>query len=312
MSGIRLDRDSDMLLEESAVISGARPGAAEHPAQAVQRADSAPALQTQQRRVSDQMTPPQPHHHHSQQQQQQQQPPRSSSGRSRTPLRRQSSSGVSTAAAANACTTAYTTPTAGGGGSVLRTTPVTAAKLRGIAGGAAAVVVNKTPPGRLSILNDQPCTDQRWAHADQSRRCGATATAVQHAKHGNSAVGSTEGGSTNPSPLPPAKWSGEDVRRWVCEVAGGQFRAAAAALPPSVDGKAFTRFPEARFKQLFGVDDAAARRGKALYEHFRDEVRSHSAQRMQAAREVAGECSVDTSSGMGGRRRSAGAWMVRS
>ncbi|KAI8471921.1 MAG: hypothetical protein J3K34DRAFT_520125 [Monoraphidium minutum] len=87
--------------------------------------------------------------------------------------------------------------------------------------------------------------------------------------------------------LPPAKWSAGDVRAWLGAVGGGRYQAAAAALPASVDGKALTRFPELRFKQLFGSDDAAARRGRALFELFRDEVRAHSAARLEQAQAVA-------------------------
>jgi hypothetical protein len=101
-------------------------------------------------------------------------------------------------------------------------------------------------------------------------------------------------------PPPPARWSPEEVRKWVTEVGGGRFKAATAALPPHVDGKALSRFPEVRFKQLFGQDDAAARRGRALYELFRDEVRAHSAQRMAAAREIAAEAAEAAAAAGGG------------
>ncbi|KIZ05126.1 kinesin-13 [Monoraphidium neglectum] len=112
------------------------------------------------------------------------------------------------------------------------------------------------------------------------------------------------------SPCASAKWSPGEVRRWVCEAGGGRFQAAAAALPPSVDGKAFTRFPEVRFKQLFGSDGAAAKRGHALYELFREEVRAHSAQRLGQAQAQAGrDVGPQADSGAAGRRRqSGGSW----
>ena len=92
------------------------------------------------------------------------------------------------------------------------------------------------------------------------------------------------------SPLlapPPAKWTAAEARRWVATVDGGRFRAAAAALPAAVDGRALARFPEHRFKQLFGADEAAARRGRALFARLRAELRAGRERRLAAAREAA-------------------------
>jgi hypothetical protein len=45
-----------------------------------------------------------------------------------------------------------------------------------------------------------------------------------------------------------------------------RYAAAAKQLPSTVDGKALSRMPEYRFKQLCNDDE---KRGHALYEHFR-------------------------------------------
>lgn len=82
----------------------------------------------------------------------------------------------------------------------------------------------------------------------------------------------------------PLKWTAGDVAAWMTKAGKGAYAEAAKKLPAGVDGKALSRMPALRFKQMCGGDEE---KGRALYELFREEVRSASRQRIKAAQEAA-------------------------
>ncbi|GBF99369.1 hypothetical protein Rsub_12173 [Raphidocelis subcapitata] len=289
MAGLAaLDRDSDMLLEETD-LAAARPRAAplcapdggELPSirggsggGAAQQTPPPPPQQQHQRQL--------PHHHHNQHPHHHQHPAGAAadggrSGRwgSAAPLGQRPSPGY------------YRSSSGGGGGG------------SGSGGGlglgprAAHHSASRTPLGGRLFTPPDSGRQGRGCDYDQQPFAPGAPRPSPHTPHyglAGSARAAVAPDEAAPSPLPPVKWSPAEVRHWVCEVGGGRFRAAAAALPPSVDGKALSRFPELRFKQLFGGEDAAtaARRGRALFELFREEVRTASAQRMQRLRDERG------------------------
>ncbi len=200
--------------------------------------------------------------------------------RSKTPLRRSGSGALGFNATP---VTGLNTPATGLDGCrtpITRlVTPVTSGSLRGIAGGAPAALTRTPPilslagptrtpqPGRLSILDQQLTAGQdQTARADQGggrsgtpqrrQQGGQPRASPRYSSNpgcsGSNGSGADEGAGLEPNgggaatatPVPPVKWSSEDVKKWVCEVGGGKFRGAASALPASVDGKALSRFPE--------------------------------------------------------------------
>jgi len=71
-------------------------------------------------------------------------------------------------------------------------------------------------------------------------------------------------------PPAPAQWDPSQVRAWLQEVSGGEFREVATALPSDFTGKMLVRVPESRFIQLCGGSE---RRGQKLYALLRDRIR---------------------------------------
>lgn len=71
----------------------------------------------------------------------------------------------------------------------------------------------------------------------------------------------------------PSKWSHDELVEWMASVSQGRFAAAAAALPPSVDGKMLTRWTAQRFVQH--CDDAKL--GEALAAAWQELVKKTSA-----------------------------------
>lgn len=119
---------------------------------------------------------------------------------------------------------------------------------RGTSGSLA--VANRTPPG-ASPTASTPAAGHPYACNDQDQHgsCGhikGTPVGILTPPSSSGPCGGVA--SAGLSLLPPVKWSHADVVGWLAEAAGGRYKAAAAALPPSVDGKAFTRFPEVRYE----------------------------------------------------------------
>ncbi len=85
-------------------------------------------------------------------------------------------------------------------------------------------------------------------------------------------------------PSQPTRWSGSELVTWMSHVCNGRFSGASRQLPSSCDGKALSRMPLLRFKQLCGGDE---RRGQQLFALWREEVRAASDQRREAAMAVA-------------------------
>eukprot|EP00928_Gymnodinium_smaydae_P042229 TRINITY_DN28462_c0_g2_i3.p1 TRINITY_DN28462_c0_g2~~TRINITY_DN28462_c0_g2_i3.p1 ORF type:complete len:1029 (-),score=184.15 TRINITY_DN28462_c0_g2_i3:104-3130(-) len=73
----------------------------------------------------------------------------------------------------------------------------------------------------------------------------------------------------------PGQWDPAQVRAWLSETGGGQFRDICDALPADFTGKMLVRLPEGRFVQLCGGNE---RRGRRLFELLHERIRARSRQ----------------------------------
>lgn len=226
MSGLRLERDADMLLEE-VDIHNAAPG----PAPAGGRIGTAGGLPLPAVRGGGVGG--------------------LSSGGERTPAAGRQGVGsactpASSALSALAARRRSGWASSGGGGPRPAAASASAGSLRTpitVPGARHPSVLAATPPAGSDEAAQRdywPAADQGSSAHAQRRRSGAVTAAdsrtCSYPRH--TAAGQAQ--------LPPAKWSASDVRAWLTQVGGGRYRAAAEVLPPSVDGKALTRFPEVR------------------------------------------------------------------
>ena len=123
---------------------------------------------------------------------------------------------------------------------------------------------NKTPPA--GALNRTPPSAAKTQHTTAAAAAAAAGV-----------------GSVSEVVL-PSKWSHAQLESWLGVVAGGKFKDVLERLPSAVDGKALSRMPEMRFKQLCGGD---ASRGSALFKLFQEEVKQASALKLAVAMEIA-------------------------
>jgi hypothetical protein len=104
----------------------------------------------------------------------------------------------------------------------------------------------------------------------------------------------------------PSKWDHAQLESWLGAVAGGKYKDVLERLPGAVDGKAMSRMPELRFKQLCGGD---AGRGSALYKLFQEEVKEASALKIKVAMHLKEHLGRSDSKAEG---RSSSVWNIRS
>jgi len=98
-----------------------------------------------------------------------------------------------------------------------------------------------------------------------------------------------------PDVVPPQRWSPDEVAEWVSHVEGERYRQVALDLPPTCDGKQFTRWGENKFIALCHGKEVP---GRKLYQALRSELervaaiqkQAREANRSKTAKSATGVC----------------------